>query len=104
MIYHIATRTDWDTSLATGIYITDSLHREGFIHCSTHEQLAATAVRFFAGRDDLVLLQIDPTRLDVDLRYEEGEPGILFPHLYGPLDLSAVIAAHPFQVAPPPGS
>ncbi|WP_129630374.1 DUF952 domain-containing protein [Candidatus Oscillochloris fontis] len=98
MIYHIATRADWDVSLATGIYITDSLHQEGFIHCSTQEQVEGTAARFFAGRDDLVLLQIDPARLSVELRYEEGEPGILFPHLYGPLDLDAVIAAHPLQV------
>ncbi len=100
MIYHIATRTDWDASLATGIYITESLHLEGFIHCSTHEQVAATIERFFAGRDDLVLLQIDPTQLTVALRYEEGEPGILFPHLYGALDLVAVVAAHPLHTTP----
>jgi uncharacterized protein (DUF952 family) len=96
MIYHIAARADWEAAQAAGAYTADSLGSEGFIHCSTGAQVPGTAARFFAGRADLLLLQIDPARLTAELRYEEGEPGVLFPHLYGPMDLAAVVAAHPF--------
>ncbi|NTV63395.1 MAG: DUF952 domain-containing protein, partial [Oscillochloris sp.] len=83
-----------------GAYAADSLTSEGFIHCSTREQVLATAARFFAGRRDLLLLAIDPARLSAELRYEEGDLGVRFPHLYGPLELGAVIAAHPFAPGP----
>ncbi|MBX0330964.1 DUF952 domain-containing protein [Oscillochloris sp. ZM17-4] len=96
MIYHIAARADWDAAQAAGQYTADSLATEGFIHCSTAAQVLGTAARFFAGRQDLLLLEIDPSRLAAELRYEEGEPGVRFPHLYGPLELSAVVAARAF--------
>jgi uncharacterized protein (DUF952 family) len=99
MIYHIAARADWEAAQAAGSYAADSLTSEGFIHCSTGAQVLGTAGRFFAGRHDLVLLAIDPARLTAELRYEEGEPGVLFPHLYGPLDLRAVVGSYPFAPA-----
>jgi uncharacterized protein (DUF952 family) len=99
MIYHITTRADWEAARAVGAYAADSLASEGFIHCSTGAQVPGTAARFFAGRRDLVLLTIDPARLAAELRYEEGEPGVLFPHLYGPLGLDAVVGAYPFAPA-----
>jgi uncharacterized protein (DUF952 family) len=103
MIYHIAAGADWEAARAAGAYTADSLASEGFIHCSTAAQVAGTAQRFFAGRQDLVLLEIDPARLTAELRYEEGEPGVLFPHIYGPLDLAAVVAARPFAPGPDGG-
>jgi uncharacterized protein (DUF952 family) len=96
MIYHIAAHADWERAQAAGAYAADSLEAEGFIHCSTGGQVLGTAARFFAGRQRLLLLEIDPRLLTAELRYEEGEPGVLFPHLYGPLNLGAVVAAHPF--------
>jgi uncharacterized protein (DUF952 family) len=96
MIYHIASRADWEAALAAGTYTADSLAAEGFIHCSTGAQLSGTAARFFASRSDLLLLAIDTARLTAELRYEEGEPGVLFPHLYGPLNLEAVVETRPF--------
>jgi glutathione S-transferase len=99
MIYHIAARADWDAAQEAGLYAADSLASEGFIHCSTGAQVLGTAGRFYAGRHDLVLLAIDPARLTAELRYEEGEPGVLFPHLYGPLGLHAVVGIYPFAPA-----
>lgn len=96
MIYHIAAHADWKAAQAAGVYTVASLAQEGFIHCSTKVQVLGTAARFFAGRQDLVLLEIDPARLTAELRYEEGEPEVLFPHIYGLLTLDAVIAAHTF--------
>lgn len=69
-----------------------SLDQEGFIHCSTVDQLLIPANERFAGRDDLVLLVVDTDRLDTELVYEDCyESGTRFPHIYGPIDLSAVV-------------
>lgn len=92
MIYHIASRADWQSAQKRGRYTADSLAAEGFIHCSKAEQVAGVAARFYAGQRGLVLLVIDPQKLSSDLRYEPGsdKPDELFPHLYGPLNLEAV--------------
>jgi len=92
VVFHIATRAEWEFALAAGAYRTGSLVAEGFIHCSTAAQVAATANRLFAGRTDLVLLFIDGERLTAALRYEPvaDPPGAVFPHVHGPIELAAV--------------
>jgi glutathione S-transferase len=106
LIYHIATRADWDRARADGEYtrstVDKTLQEEGFIHASQAAQVARTASRFY--RDvpgDLVLLVIDPARLRAELRYEDV-PGaeLPFPHIYGPLNVDAVVAAQPFAAGP----
>ena len=68
-----------------------SLETEGFIHCSTQRQVAATATRYFPGATDLVVLCVDVSLLRHDVRYEDTSGhGQLFPHIYGPLELVAV--------------
>jgi glutathione S-transferase len=106
LIYHIATRADWERARADGEYtrstVDKSLAEEGFIHASQASQVARTANKFY--RDvpgDLVLLVIDPGRLRAELRYEDG-PGaeLPFPHIYGPLNADAVVDARPFVAGP----
>jgi uncharacterized protein (DUF952 family) len=99
LIYHIASRADWQSAQKNGSYTADSLAAEGFIHCSKAEQVAGVAERFYAGRRGLVLLVIDPQRLSSDLRYEAGsdKPDELFPHIYGPLNLEAVASILDFE-------
>ncbi len=92
-IYHLLPQGDWDRARATDTYSPPSLAAEGFIHCSTLFQVASVADRFFAGRDDIIALRIDPIGLTVPVRFEESEPGQRFPHIYGPLDLQAVVEA-----------
>lgn len=74
---------------------------ERFIHLSTPEQVHLPANRLYRGRNDLVLLHIDPARLDAPVRWEAGVPtdprSMLFPHLYGPLPVSAVIAVTEYR-------
>jgi uncharacterized protein (DUF952 family) len=96
LIYHIVPRTDWE-SISGDLYRGDTLESEGFIHCSTAAQVADTANFLFAGREDLVLLQIDPARLTAEVRYEDGGDGRLFPHIYGPLEKSAVVRVTEFR-------
>jgi glutathione S-transferase len=106
VIYHIATRTDWETAQADGEYTRSSVDKtlaeEGFIHASQASQVARTANKFY--RDvpgDLVLLVIDPGRLRAEVRYEDV-PGaeLPFPHVYGPLNTDAVVEARPFAAGP----
>jgi uncharacterized protein (DUF952 family) len=97
VIFHIAARADWAAAGAAGAYMADSLASEGFIHCSTAQQVVATANRIFRGRRDLVLLSIDSARVKPEIRYENLEGGAsLFPHIYGALALDAVVAVHDF--------
>lgn len=99
LIYHIAERAAWERAMAGADYRAESLEREGFIHFSTAAQVLWVAERFYRGRADLVLLAVDPEQVEAELRYEESEPGERFPHLYGPLNLTAVVAAHDFTPA-----
>lgn len=97
MILHITTRADWETAQALGEYRADSLETEGFIHCSTPEQVLGPANSFYHGQTDLVLLIIDPARLSAELVYEDShQSGQAFPHIYGPLNFDAVTSAVPF--------
>lgn len=99
-VFHIASVDEWDAARRAGEHRPGSLEKEGFVHCSTRAQVLATAERHFAEREDLVLLRLDARRLEAALRYEAprppipDQPGALFPHLYAPLPVSAVVAAH----------
>jgi uncharacterized protein (DUF952 family) len=99
MLFHIVPRATWDAETADGgPYRGEAFDREGFVHLSTREQTLRTAAKFFAGQTGLVLVALDPARLTAEVRYEDllGE-GQTFPHLYGPLNLDAVLAVHPFE-------
>jgi uncharacterized protein (DUF952 family) len=96
-ILHITTEQAWVQAQRDGAYTADSLATEGFIHCSEPHQVIWVANLRFRHRRDLVLLQIDVSRLAAPLRYENLEGGEqLFPHVYGPLNLDAVVLATPF--------
>jgi uncharacterized protein (DUF952 family) len=95
-ILHITEQSAWQVAQTAGEYTAPSLTHEGFIHFSTPAQVLQVAQRFYAALNDLVLLEVDPALLHAELRYEESEPGMLFPHLYGPLNLDAVRAVHVF--------
>jgi uncharacterized protein (DUF952 family) len=96
-ILHIADRDAWEACASSGYYKPSSLDSEGFIHCSTAEQTVETANRYFHGRRDLVLLCIDESKTEAKVKFEapagvnDRRAGSLFPHIYGPLNVSAVI-------------
>jgi uncharacterized protein (DUF952 family) len=89
---HITTGAGWAAAQEAGELIAPSLAEEGFIHCSTHAQVEATANRIFAGSGDLLLLEVDPARLTAELKWERAtDVGEEFPHVYGPLNAGAVV-------------
>ena len=83
-----------------GPYAPPSLQSEGFVHCSTPEQVAGTARLLYAGHDDLLLLVIDPRLLGAPVRHEDLYGiGQAFPHVHGPVPREAIVEVRPF----PPG-
>ncbi|HSL46019.1 MAG TPA: DUF952 domain-containing protein [Anaerolineales bacterium] len=109
MIYHITTRKTWREALQRGEYRAESLDTEGFIHCSTSTQVLPVAETYYKGQGSLLLLTIDPALLSSELRWEPpsgGAPppgvpeGELFPHIYGPINLDAILKV--FDLEPNP--
>jgi uncharacterized protein (DUF952 family) len=97
VIYHIARTADWQAAQASRSYAAGSLATEGFIHCSTAEQVIATADRLFRGQRDLVLLCVETRCVQADIRYENLEGGAsLFPHVYGALEIDSIVSVHEF--------
>ena len=72
--------------------------RDGFIHLSAAHQLAGTLAKHFAGQAGLVLVALDVARLGPELKWEKSRGRNLFPHLYAPLDLSAVLWTAPLDL------
>lgn len=101
-IVHIARAQDWDGARACGYYRVSTLGRAleevGFIHCSLPHQVRHVADAFYRGSAGLVLLVIDPDRVGPEIRYEAADgTGERFPHIYGPLNVDAVVAVEPFE-------
>ena len=106
MIFHITSRTAWTEAQAHGEYTAPSLSIEGFIHCSTLSQVLPVAENFYKGQKGLVLLVIDPALLSSALQWELPSERILhpgvaegerFPHIYGPVNLNAVVNVVDFE-------
>lgn len=105
-IYHLALAADWDTARAgLSDYRTSTLGQDladvGFIHCSYADQIQAIADRIYRDRDDVILLTIDPQRLKSRV-VDEPVAGTdeEYPHIYGPIDLEAVVEVTPLAERP----
>ena len=92
-IYKIWPGSAWREAERQGVYrgSADDL-RDGFIHFSSPPQLAETARKHFLGQAGLLLIEVDADALGKALRWEASRNGDLFPHLYGRLDLGAVVS------------
>ena len=103
-IFHITTEEDWARAQAEGAYSASTsgltLAQVGFVHCAFEEQVARVASAFFRGLANLLVLRIAIDKLHAEVRYENLEGGDeLFPHVYGPLNLDAIVGVRPL----PPG-
>ena len=97
-IFHITRRDEWERARREGVYRTESLASEGFIHCSRSDQVIRTADRLFRGQTGLVLLEIDARRVKAEIRYENCEGGQeAFSHIYGALNLDSVVRVSAFE-------
>jgi uncharacterized protein (DUF952 family) len=97
-IFHITTRETWEIAKPEGSYRPEAFAAEGFIHCSTREQVARVADARFRGQRGLVLLCIDTDKVAAEIVYENLEGGReLFPHIYGELNVQAVAEVLEFE-------
>lgn len=91
LIYHITKSTWWNTFSSTDDYESETLNADGFIHCSTREQVSGVLERYYANQGGLLLLHINPALLKAELKYEVATAGQFFPHVYGKINREAII-------------
>jgi uncharacterized protein (DUF952 family) len=101
LIYHMCRQSEWTAAEAAGFYRGSTQDAaDGFTHFSTAAQIRESARKHRAGQGDLVLVTVDAQKLGAALRWEPSRGGVLFPHLYGPLPLTAVIRVDPLPLGP----
>ena len=97
LIYKIVDASAWQSAEAVGVFYGAEIDlSDGYIHFSSATQLAETAAKHFAGRNDLMLLEVESAVLGDKLKWEPSRGGALFPHLYGELSLSQVRSVREF--------
>jgi uncharacterized protein (DUF952 family) len=104
-LFHLADRGEWLAAVPAGEFRVSTrgvtLEHQGFIHCSLRHQVRGVADAIFSDADDLVLLVIDSGLVAAPIRYEVPEPGAeAYPHIYGPLPVSAVTGVLPVSRDP----
>jgi glutathione S-transferase len=98
-IFHIATLADWKAAETSGAYRTSTygrtLSQEGYIHAAYHDQVPAVRDRHYADvTEPLVVLEVETDLLDADVRDEQVD-GEVYPHVFGPIPTTAVVAWRP---------
>lgn len=99
-VFHLAIRAAWAEAQRSGDFGWSSrdvsYEREGYVHLSFASQVAGVRARFYGdvASADLVLLELDPSRLDAPLIVEDLGAGEAYPHLYASLPPAAVVAVH----------
>ena len=91
MIYHITTADDWESQAHGTAFVPSDYHKEGFTHCCTEEQIAGVITRYFKGRTGLVVLHLDESRLNAEMKFEISTGDEKFPHVYGAINRQAII-------------
>ena len=92
-IYHIVLPEIWEQVRGERLYRHESLASEGFIHCSYEHQIDGVIERYYADQDELVILTLDTDKLAARLVAEPSTGGEIYPHIYGPLNMTAVVNA-----------
>jgi len=88
--YKLVDRAEWELARLDGAYAGSAVDlKDGYIHMSSTAQLAETARRHYAGRGDLLLIEVELKVLGEALKWEAARGGDLFPHLFAPLPVSA---------------
>lgn len=90
MIYHIVEKAAWQSQSESEIYVHPSLESEGFIHCSTAEQVEGVLQRYYSGVENLLQLTIDEAKVKAQIKYEEAPSGGLYPHIFGGINKDAI--------------
>ena len=93
MIYHIVLPETWERVKDKTFYEAESLAGEGFIHCSYADQVDGVLERYYSDASEVVILSLDANRLTSPLVSEPSTNNEPYPHVYGPINLDAVVSA-----------
>ncbi|PFM63401.1 hypothetical protein COJ48_15585 [Bacillus cereus] len=96
MITKVITKRNWKIAKTTGEINESSLIEEGFIHCSFLEQALKVAEKHFSHEEEVLLLTIDPSLVKAEIKYELASNGQEYPHVYGVINVEAIIDVVPF--------
>ena len=92
LIFHLVPKKKWHNNQRYGLYRPDLKDEEGFIHCSTADQVEDTANRFFKDQNNILLIVINYGKIQSDVKMEDTEgSGQEYPHIYGPLNMDAIL-------------
>jgi beta-hydroxylase len=95
MIYRIAMPDALAAAATAGAYEGEAHDKaDGFIHCSTRQQLAGTLMAHYAEASRLAVAEIDAAALGDTLKWEKSRGGESFPHVYGVIGWDSVRAVH----------
>jgi uncharacterized protein (DUF952 family) len=98
--FKIVDADEWAAAEAVGAYDGSTIDlQDGYIHLSAQDQLAGTVSKHYPGRQNLLLLTVDLAMLGETLVWEPSRGGALFPHIYGPLPVTAATAKQAFSVS-----
>jgi uncharacterized protein (DUF952 family) len=75
-----------------GMYQPESLETEGFIHASPANQLTRVANKYYRQHAELCMLAVAPARVQAEVKWETIANGDIYPHIYGPLNMDAVVS------------
>jgi uncharacterized protein (DUF952 family) len=92
MIYHVVVPAFWKSQENNEFYFSETFATEGFIHCSTEQQLEGVLQRYYANAGEVIKLTLDEEELTSPLLYEEATNNELFPHIYGGINQDAITA------------
>ncbi|MGH2557517.1 MAG: DUF952 domain-containing protein [Thermomicrobiales bacterium] len=98
--FHMTPREVWNAQAAGPHYQPEAYEADGYIHCTDVEgNLPRVANDFYSGdaREQIVLV-IDVRRIEAVVKYED--PECMFPHIYGPLNVDAVMARRSMEREP----
>ena len=92
MIYHLLLAREWESRQGSATAAAPG--RDEFLHCCDERQLAPVKKGFFPSGSKVVALEVDPTLLSAETRYEPGSGGEVerFPHVYGTIQASDIIS------------
>ena len=96
-IYHLTTLPFWEAQAKNAEFEAQSLHSEGFIHCSYEHQIAKVIGRYFQGIEQIIVLTINPELLTSLLKAESSTENEVYPHIYGTINKSAIVGINPYS-------
>lgn len=98
IILHTTSKDSWEQNARKDYYGEFSMQSCGFIHCSTFETVLDVANSIFSDSGQVLLVCIDTDKVKPEIKWENSKnSGILFPHIYGLLNLNAVVGVFEFN-------